>query len=383
MPKIIYLDNHATTPVDPRVLRAMLPYFREKFGNAASATHALGREAKSAVENARGKVARLIHAQAREIVFTSGATESNNLALKGAALAYREKGNHLITVATEHKSVLDCFKRLKMEGFQVTVLPVQSDGILDLNELKKSITARTILISVMMANNEIGVIQPIAEIGKIAKEKDILFHCDAAQAVGKIPVNVSSLSVDLLSFNAHKIYGPKGVGALFVRKSGPVPRIIPLLDGGGHEVGLRSGTLNVPGIVGFGEACGICAKEMTKESKRLKKLRDRLCGGFLEAFPDAVVIGSLTQRLSNNLNISFPGVLADQLIKSLGSIAVSSGSACLSTSPEPSYVLTALGLRDAVKRSSIRFGLGRFNTQKEVDLVIKKVLQAVNGLVVK
>ena len=380
MAKRIYMDNHATTPVDPRVLRAMLPYFSDKFGNAASNTHLFGREAKAAVEKARNKIAQLIGAEPREIIFTSGATESNNLAIKGAAAAHGRKGRHLITVQTEHKSVLDCFKRLSMDGFQVTYLGVRKDGLLDLAELKKAVTAETILISVMMANNETGVIGPIADIGKIAKEKGVLFHCDAAQAVGKIPVSVGKLGVDLLSFNAHKIYGPKGIGALFVRKSEPRVQIIPLLDGGGHEVGLRSGTLNVPGIVGMGEACRICNIELARESQRLEKLRNKLRDGLMKALPNSVVIGSQTQRLPNNLTISFPGVSAGNLMKGLNSVALSSGSACLSSSLEPSYVLRALGLNENTMRSSIRFGLGRFNTEAEVDLVIGKVTKAVRRL---
>jgi len=378
--KKIYMDNHATTPMDPRVLKAMMPYLKGKFGNAASGTHFFGREAAEAVERARGQTAKLINAEPREIVFTSGATESNNLALKGAAWANKDKGAHIVTVATEHKSVLDPCKRLSFEGFRVTYLPVKKDGMLDLSDLEKAISAKTILISVMLANNEIGTLQPIAEIGRIAREKGVLFHCDAAQAVGKIPVDTEALGVDLMSFNAHKIYGPKGVGALYVRKRGSQVRVLPLVDGGGHEVGLRSGTLNVPGIVGFGKACDICRREMKVESKRLEGLRNRLSQGILNGLSECVVNGGERNRLPNNLNVSFPGVRADDVIKGLGGIAVSSGSACLSTSPDSSYVLRAIGLSEDLAYSTIRFGLGRFNTQGEVDKVIRRVVSAIKRL---
>jgi len=376
----IYFDNHATTPVDPRVLRAMLSCFRENFGNAASGTHGFGIKARRAADKARGEVARLLGAEPREIVFTSGATESNNLALKGAAQAYREKGDHIITVVTEHKSVLDPCRRLEQSGFRVTYLPVKRDGLIDLGLLKKAVTDKTILISVMLANNETGVIQPLAGACALAREKGILFHCDAAQAAGKIPVDVKKLGVDLMSFTAHKIYGPKGAGALYVRKSGAQVRLIPLLDGGGHEVGLRSGTLNVPGIVGFGEACRICRIGLKAESKRVGKLRDRLLDRILSEVPDAAVNGSMESRLPNNLNINFPGISAHELMRLLKTVALSSGSACLSTSPEPSYVLTALGLSRELAGSSVRFGLGRFNTRAEVDFVAVKLVSVVKRL---
>ncbi len=380
---VVYMDNHATTPVDGRVLRAMLPYFKETFGNAASRTHVFGTAAARAVQTARCQVADLIGAEPHEVLFTSGATESNNLAIKGAALANRAKGDHLVTVSTEHRSVLDCFKRLGLQGFRWTCVSVGRDGLVDLEELKKAITQRTILVSVMMANNEIGVIQPIQKISRLARERGALFHCDAAQAVGKIPVNVKKLEVDLLSFTAHKIYGPKGVGGLYVRKKKTPVKLIPIIDGGGHEGGFRSGTLNVPGIVGFGTACTLCASEMKKESHRLEKLRNRLRDGLLAGCKGSFVVGSQTRRLAHNLNIVFPGILAAELLERLKSIAFSAGSACLSSSPEPSHVLKALGLDETSRRSSVRFGLGRFNTQREVDFVIKKVLSAVHQLMVK
>ncbi len=380
-PKKIYLDNHATTPLDPRVLQAMLPYFKERFGNAASRTHAFGHDAEDAVTSGRQAVASLIGAEAREIVFTSGATESNNLAIKGVAEAYKEKGNHIVTVVTEHKSVLDPCKRLERAGLRVTYLPVQRDGLLDLSDLKNAITAKTILISVMFANNEIGVLQPIAAIGRIAKAKGVLFHCDAAQALGKVPLDVKRLGVDLLSMTAHKIYGPKGVGALYVRKDKNPVRLIPLLDGGGHEVGMRSGTLNVPGIVGFGKACDICRKEMKTEIKRLAKMRDRLREGIMNGLEGCRRInGSLKYRLPNNLNVIFEGVQAEQLMKMLPEFALSSGSACLSTSPQASHVLKAIGLSENEAWCSIRFGLGRFNTRVEVAETIKRLVSSVKHL---
>jgi cysteine desulfurase len=378
---LIYLDNHATTRVDPRVLRAMMPYLREKFGNAASRTHAPGLEAARAVEKARAQVARLINAEPREIVFTSGATESNNLAIKGTAEALKKRGRHILTVATEHKSVLDPCKRLSFSGFQVTVLPVRPDGLVDFQVFKKAIRRDTVLVSVMLANNEIGVIQPIARMARLARERGVLFHCDAAQAVGKVPVDVRKLGADLLSFTAHKLYGPKGTGALFVRKKGsPQVPLVPLFDGGGHEVGLRSGTLNVPGIVGFGAACAIGRSALSAESRRLERWRNRLCDTILRNMPDAVVNGSLTKRLPNNLSISFPGIPAAALMKRLEGIAVSSGSACLSSSPVPSHVLRALGTGDALARSAVRFGLGRFNTAHEIKEASRRVTRAVRAL---
>jgi len=379
MRKVIYMDHHATTPVDPRVLRAMLPYFTKKFGNSASRTHRLGLETEKAVRNARKEVARLIHADPREIIFTSGATESNNLAIKGVAEAYKEKGRHIITVLTEHKAVLDSCKRLSMQGFQVTYLPVNREGLLDLEALEKAITDQTILISVMFANNEIGVIQPIAEIGKLARKKGVLFHCDAAQAAGKVPVDVKAMRIDLLSLSAHKMYGPKGIGALVVRKSDPQVKLVPMIDGGGHETGFRSGTLNVPGIVGFAEACRICRLQMSQEAGRIASLRDRLRDKILNKLKDASVNGSQKNRLPNNLNISFPSVETGALMAHLKNIAVSSGSACTSMSLEPSYVLKALGVPEDLRRSSIRFGLGRFNTKEEVDQVARRVVDAANS----
>jgi cysteine desulfurase len=375
---MIYLDNHATTPLDPRVLRAMLPFLKEKFGNAASRTHMPGLEAARAVEKARAQVARLINAEPREIVFTSGATESNNLAIKGANEALKKRGRHILTVATEHKSVLDPCKRLSFSGFQVTVLAVRPDGLVDLRVFRKAIRRDTVLVSVMLANNEIGVIQPIARMARLARERGALFHCDAAQAAGKIPVDVRRLGADLLSFTAHKLYGPMGVGALYVRKRGaPQVPLLPLFDGGAHEGGLRSGTLNVPGIVGFGAACAIARRVLPAESRRLGRLRDRLCDKLSKGAPDRVVNGNRARRLPNNLNVSFPGVRADALMRKLPGLAVSSGSACLSTSPVPSHVLRALGMNDELARSAIRFGLGRFNTADEIERAAAHVINAV------
>ncbi len=378
--KIIYMDYHATTPVDARVLKAMQPYWTEKFGNAASRTHGFGHEAHRAVEKARAEVARLVNADAREIVFTSGATESNNLAIKGVAEAYRQKGDHIITVSTEHKSVLDPCRRLELAGYKITYLRVGSDGAVDLDELKMSIRPQTVLISVMFANNEVGVIQPVKTIARIAGENGILFHTDATQAVGKLTVDVRALGVDLLSFSAHKICGPKGVGALYVRKRGEQLRLIPLMDGGGHEMGLRSGTLNVPAIVGFGEACRIGRLEMKREVRRVAALRDRLKRGLIDGIPGCVLHGHEHKRLPNNLNISFEGVPADTLIKTLKRLAISSGSACTSTSIEPSYVLKAMGVSDALRQSSIRIGLGRFNTSRDIAMALKDFKRAVKSL---
>ncbi len=383
MAKIIYLDHHATTPVDPKVLKKMLPYFGRRFGNPASRTHALGSESEKAVEKARAQIASLIGAESKEIVFTSGATESINLALKGAAEANKDRGNHVITAVTEHRAALDSCKRLEMAGFEVTHLPVKQDGLIDLDELKKAITPKTILISVMFANNEIGVIQPVAQIGRIAKKAGVLFHCDAAQALGKVTIDVKAMNIDLLSITAHKIYGPKGVGALYVRKTGPPQvKLLPILDGGGHEGGFRSGTLNVPGIVGFGEACELYSKQnlLKEEPKKLVKLRDRLESLLLKNIPGCRVNGSTTSRLPNNLNVSLEGVDAKSLMAKLKGIALSSGSACLSSSDEPSYVLKALGLPEALRRSSLRFGLGRFNTTAEIDETAKRVIIAVRAL---
>ncbi len=376
----VYLDNHATTAVDPRVLDAMLPYFTEKFGNAASRSHEFGWKAEDAVENARGQIARLIHGSPREIIFTSGATESNNLAIKGVAEAHRGKGNHIITQATEHKAVLDTCKRLETSGSEVTYLPVHSDGLIDLDELRGAITPNTILISIMYANNEIGVIQPIEAIGKIAKEKKVLFHVDAAQAVGRIPVDVQKGGIDLLSISAHKIYGPKGVGALYVRRKDPRVDLSAMIDGGGHERGMRSGTLNVPGIVGLGRACELCQKEMAEESERLRRLRDKLKDAITSSLEGTSINGSMDRRLPGNLNLSFAGVEGDALLMGINDVAVSSGSACTSATLEPSYVLRALGVSEELAHSSIRFGLGRFNTDEEIEYAAARVIETVKRL---
>ncbi len=376
----IYMDNHATTPVDPRVLEAMLPFFNENFGNSASRNHAFGWTAEEAVENARGQIARLVNASPKEIIFTSGATESNNLAIKGAAEMYREKGNHIITQVTEHKAVLDTCKRLEKYGYEVTYLPVGKDGRVDPEEVRKAITPKTILISIMYANNEIGVVQPIAEIGKIAKEKGVLFHVDGVQAIGKIPVDVQADNIDLLSMTAHKIYGPKGVGALYVRRRNPRVQLSAILDGGGHERGMRSGTLNVPGIVGFGKACEICQNEMATESARMISLRDRLRKGLEAKLDEVYINGSMEHHLPNNLNMSFAFVEGESLLMGINDIAVSSGSACTSATLEPSYVLKALGVGEDLAHTSIRFGLGRFNTEEEVDYVVNRMYEVVSRL---
>jgi cysteine desulfurase len=376
----IYMDYHATTPVDPRVLNAMMPYFTDVFGNAASRNHEFGWQAEAAVDKARKQVADLVGATEKEIVFTSGATESNNLALKGVAEMYAEKGNHIITAATEHKAILDTCKRLEKEGIRVTYLPVQTNGLVDLNQLEAAITDKTILISLMYANNEIGVLQPIAEFGKLAKSKGVLLHTDATQAVGKVPVNVIKDNIDLASLSGHKMYGPKGVGALYVRRKGPRVQVTAQMDGGGHERGMRSGTLNVPGIVGLGEACALCQAEMTEESKRLAFLRDKLRGLLEKELDEVYINGTMEHRLPNNLNISFAYVEGESLLMGINDIAVSSGSACTSATLEPSYVLKALGAGDDLAHSSIRFGLGRFNSEEEVDYVAAKVIDVVKKL---
>jgi cysteine desulfurase len=373
----VYMDNHATTPVDPRVLDAMLPYFREKFGNSASRNHSFGWTAEEAVENARGQVARLINATPKEIIITSGATESDNLAIKGVAEMYREKGNHIITQVTEHKAVLDTCKRMEKYGYEVTYLPVQKDGRINLDELRHAITPKTILISIMYANNEIGVVQPIAEIGKIAKEKGVLFHVDGVQAAGKIPVDVQKDNIDLLAISAHKMYGPKGVGALYVRRRNPRVQLAAVIDGGGHERGMRSGTLNVPGIVGLGKAAELCQIEMPVESVRMRALRDRLKDGLFARLDELYINGSMEHRLPNNLNVSFAFVEGESLLMGINDIAVSSGSACTSATLEPSYVLKALGVGEDLAHTSIRFGLGRFNTQDDVDYVVDRVSEVV------
>lgn len=373
----IYMDNHATTPLDPRVLEAMMPYMTTIFGNAASRNHSFGWEAEQAVDKARTQIASLIGATAKEIIFTSGATESNNLAIKGVAEMYREKGNHIITQVTEHKAVLDTCKRLEKYGFQVTYLPVKVDGLVDVEDVRKAITDKTILVSIMYANNEIGTINPIPEIGKLCHEKGVLFHCDAVQAVGKIPVNVIADNIDLLSLSGHKIYGPKGVGALYVRRRNPRVQLNAQIDGGGHERGMRSGTLNVPGIVGLGAACEIAQHEMESETKRLTELRDYLKKRLEEKLDYVHVNGNMEHHLPGNLNMSFVYVEGESLLMGINEIAVSSGSACTSATLEPSYVLKALGLGDDVAHSSIRFGLGRFNTKEEVDYVADKLIDVV------
>ena len=375
----IYMDNHATTPVDARVLDAMLPYFREDFGNAASRSHVFGWNAERAVEQAREQVAAAIGASGREIVWTSGATESDNLAIKGAADFYRDRGNHIITAVTEHKAVLDTCKRLEKSGFEVTYLPVERDGRVNPQAVADAMTDRTIVVSIMLANNEVGTINPVAEIGQVVKARGAVFHIDAVQGVGKIPFDVASSHADLVSLSAHKMYGPKGVGALYVRRK-PRVRITPIIDGGGHERGMRSGTLNVPGIVGFGKAAEISAAEMAEEGKRLLALRERLRLGIEARGSNTVLNGSLEHRLPGSLNISFAYVEGEALMMALKDVAVSSGSACTSASLEPSYVLRAMGVPVEMAHTSIRFGLGRFNTEEEVDYVIDLVAQKVKKL---
>jgi len=377
----IFMDNHSTTPMDPRVLEVMLPYFVEKFGNSASRNHAFGWEAEEAVETARKQIARLIHADSKEIVFTSGATESDNLAIKGVVEMYHEKGDHIITSATEHRAVLDTCKALESKrGVKVTYVPVDKTGMVNPEDVRNAITDKTILITIMMANNEIGTINPIKEIGKIAKEKGILFHCDATQGVGKIPVDVQDMGIDLMSFSAHKLYGPKGIGALYVRKKAPRVRIAAQMDGGGHERGMRSGTLTVPLIVAFGKAVELCEQEMPTESKRLSTLRDRLQSAITSQMEEVYLNGHPTQRLPNNLNLSFAYVEGESLLMGLKEIALSSGSACTSATLEPSYVLRALGVGSDLAHSSIRFGLGRFTTEEEVDYTAKRIIEVVTKL---
>lgn len=376
----IYLDNHATTQCDPRVVEAMLPYFTEHFGNAASRNHPFGWEAEEAVEKARKQIADLIGATSKEIVFTSGATESNNLAIKGVAEMYAERGNHIITAATEHKAVLDTCKHLEKQGVRVTYLPLKGDGIVDLDMLRDAITDKTVLVSIMYANNEIGVIQPVAEIGKICKEKGVLFHTDGVQAAGKIPVNVLKDNIDIMSLTAHKMYGPKGVGALYVRRRNPRVQISAQMDGGGHERGMRSGTLNVPGIVGFGKAAELCQQLMPEEMVKHRAMRDRLRATLEKNLEETYINGSMDHRLPHNLNMSFAYVEGESLLMGINDVAVSSGSACTSATLEPSYVLKALGLGDDLAHTSIRFGIGRFNTDEEVDYVAKKMIDVVTKL---
>jgi cysteine desulfurase len=376
----IYMDNHATTQMDKRVLDEMVPYFIEKFGNAASRNHEFGWVAEQAVDQARERIAKLIGATSKEIIFTSGATESDNLAIKGVAQMYREKGNHIITQVTEHKAVLDTCKRLEKDGYRVTYLPVQKDGRIDLEDLKRAMDDKTILVSIMAANNEIGVLQPIREIGALCHEKGVIFHTDAVQAIGKVPFNVIQDNVDLASITAHKIYGPKGVGALYVRRKNPRVQIVAQIDGGGHERGMRSGTLNVPGIVGLGKACEILNQEREKEAAYLISLRDRLKDKIFAELDEVYINGSWEHRLPGNLNISFAFVEGESLLMGINDIAVSSGSACTSATLEPSYVLKALGAGDDLAHSSIRFGFGRFNTAEEVDYVAAKLIDVVKRL---
>ncbi len=377
----VYMDNHATTRVDSRVLEAMLPYFTEKFGNAASRNHSFGWEAEEAVVRARDQIAALIGAKSKEIIFTSGATESDNLAIKGVLEFYKEKGNHIITCVTEHKAVLDSCRALERAGkATVTYLPVDKYGMVDPDAVRNAITDKTVLITIMWANNEIGTIHPIAEIGKIAKEKGVVFHSDAVQAIGKVPVDLEKAGVDLASITAHKIYGPKGIGAIYVRSKGPRVRLSPMMDGGGHERGMRSGTLNVPGIVGLGAACELAGKEMPEESQRLIQLRSQLQAGLFERLDEIYVNGHPTERLPGNLNVSFAYVEGESLLMGINDIAVSSGSACTSATLEPSYVIRALGIDDELAHSSIRFGLGRFNTEEEVDYVTDRVSKEVKRL---
>jgi cysteine desulfurase len=392
--KAIYMDYHSTTPVDPRVLEAMLPYFNDVFGNAASRTHGYGWEAEKAVEAGREQVARLIGARAKEIVFMSGATEADNLAVRGVVEFYRAKGNHVITQVTEHKAVLDTCRALEREGkATVTYLPVDEEGRVDPDDVRRAITDKTVLVSIMYANNEIGTIQPLAEIGKVTREKGVLFHSDAVQGVGKLPLDVEAMNLDLVSLTAHKIYGPKGVGALYVRSKGPRVRLTPTIYGGGHERGMRSGTLNVPGIVGFGKAADLCRLSMADEGQRILRLRERLRDGIWEQLDEVYLNGHPTHRLPGNLNVSFAYVEGESLLMGLNGsvhpiatgasvppIAVSSGSACTSATLEPSYVLKALGVGDDLAHTSIRFGLGRFTTEEEVDYVLVRVVHEVSRL---
>ncbi len=375
----IYLDNHATTPLDPRVLEAMLPFFTSRFGNAASNSHSFGWEAAAAVEKARRQIAASIGASAQEIIFTSGATESNNLALKGVAEGCREKGDHIITAVTEHKAVLDSCKHLEKIGCRVTYLPVSNHGLIDLDQLKDAFTGRTVLVSIMAANNETGVLQPIEEIGRLCRERGVLFHSDAVQALGKVPLDVNSANLDLASLTAHKLYGPKGCGALYVRQN-VAAQLVPLIDGGGHENGLRSGTLNVPGIVGFGKTCEIAQQELPEESCRVAGLRNRLRDRLMAELDHVAINGSMEHRLPGNLNMSFLEVEGETLLTGLNDVALSSGSACSSGRTHASYVLKALGMTDEAAGSAIRFGVGRFNTGAEIDYVSGRIIELVKNL---
>lgn len=386
--KPVYMDNHATTRVDPRVVEAMLPYYTEVYGNAGSTSHPFGWDAKEAVDAARASIASAIGAKEKEIVFTSGATESNNLALRGVADRQRRRGNHLISVETEHRAVLDPLERLGRRDFEVTLLKVHPNGgpdagWLDPQAVAEAIRDDTLLVSVMLANNEVGTIFPIAEIGRICRQRGVLLHCDATQAVGRLPVDVEALNVDLMSFTAHKLYGPKGIGALYVRRRAPAVRLVPQIDGGGQEGGMRSGTLNVPAIVGFARALELCLDEMSGEVERLAALRDRLFAGLCEAIDGVSLNGpplAPERRLPNNLNSSFADVDGEALMMSMKDLAVSSGSACTSANPEPSHVLRALGLSEDATRASLRFGLGRFNTADEVEFAVGAVAEAVTRL---
>jgi cysteine desulfurase len=375
----IYMDYHATTPVDPRVVEEMVPYFTEHFGNAASRNHPFGWEAEEAVEKARGQVAKLIGADEKEVIFTSGATESNNLAIRGVAEFYKDRRNHIVTTVTEHKCVLDTCRHLEQQGFEVTYLPVQKNGLIDLEALRAVVTDKTVVVSIMAVNNEIGVIQPLAEIGKICREKKAFFHTDAAQAVGKIPLDVEAMNVDLMSISGHKIYGPKGIGALYVRRK-PRVRLVPLIVGGGQERGFRSGTLPTPLCVGLGEAAEIAMKEMDAESKRLAKLQARMLKGLNAKLTDIHVNGDLEHRIPGNLNIGFAYVEGESLMMGIKGLSVSSGSACTSASLEPSYVLRALGVEEDMAHTSLRIGLGRFTTEQEVDTAVEDLVRHVNKL---
>lgn len=377
----IYMDNHSTTPVDPRVVEEMLPYFTSAFGNAASRTHAFGWSAEAAVEDARDSIAKFIGASSgKEMVFTSGATEANNLAIKGAAEYYQSRGNHLITTAIEHKSVLDSCKRLEKSGFQVTYVEVEKNGLVDPAKIERAMTDKTILVSVMLANNEVGTVQPIAEIGKLTRAKSVLFHVDAVQGAGKTPFDVEAMNVDLASITAHKIYGPKGIGALYVRRARPRVRLVAQMDGGGHERGNRSGTLNVAGIVGFAKACELMLSEGPTENARIRALRDRLHQKICSQLDEVTLNGDAERRLAGNLNLSFSFVEGEGLMMAIKDVAVSSGSACTSASLEPSYVLKAMGLDEDLAHSSLRFGIGRFNTEAEVDYVANLLVQKVKKL---
>ena len=376
----IYMDYHATTPMDQRVLDAMLPYFTETFGNAASKNHSFGHEAERAVDEARNSLGQLIGAKDKEIVFTSGATESDNLAIKGVAEFYREKGNHIITQVTEHKAVLDTCKDLERKGFRVTYLPVDKFGVIDLDQLRDAISDDTILVTIMFANNEIGTLQPIGEIGAITREAGVLFHTDATQGVGKLPVDVDEMNIDLLSMSAHKMYGPKGVGALYVRSRKPRVRVTPQMHGGGHERGMRSGTLNVTGIVGFGAAARLAQAEMAEEHARIGAYRDKLQNAIFDQLDEVYLNGHPEKRLYSNLNVSFAYVEGESLMMGINDVAVSSGSACTSATLEPSYVLKALGVNEDLAHTSIRFGLGRFTIEEEVDYVAEKLIREVNRL---